>query len=683
MRQPIHKLELLSPAREAAIGREAILHGADAVYIGGPSFGARHNAGNSLSDIAALSDFAHRYGAKIFVTLNTILHDNELEPARRLIHRLYDAGVDALIVQDMGILQMDIPPIDLHASTQCDIRSVEKARFLSQAGFSQIVLARELSLPQIAAIRDSIDANIEFFIHGALCVAYSGQCYISHAQTGRSANRGDCSQACRLPYTLKDEQGRVVAYEKHLLSLKDNDQSDNLTALIDAGVRSFKIEGRYKDMSYVKNITAYYRQRLDVILDQRPELCRASLGRTRHFFTPSPDKTFHRGSTDYFVRERQIDIGAFESPKFIGVPIGEVTAVTAGYLDVSVREALHNGDGLNVQVKRDIVGLRANTVEAQGKGRYRIWPNEMPPTLATLRLPHPLNRNLDHDWQQALLKSSSERRIGLRLCLSGSAQQLQLTLTSEDGVSVNQFLEGHFEPARQADRALQGLREGLSKLGQTLYQADEVEIALAEPYFIPNSQLNQLRREAIEQLDQARARQDNRLQRRAPIMPPPQYPQSHLTYLDNVYNRLAREFYHRHGVTLIDAAYEAHTEKGEVPVMITKHCLRFAFNLCPKQAKGIQGVKGRASPMQLVCQDELLTLKFDCKHCEMQVIGKIKPHVLKMALPGSVLGAITPDELLKTLPGKENIILKYPQNNRVVPFLFTLWREISPAKNAI
>lgn len=542
MRQPTNKLELLSPAREAAIGREAILHGADAVYIGGPSFGARHNAGNSLSDIAGLTSFAHRYGAKVFVTLNTILHDNELEPARRLIHQLYDAGVDALIVQDMGILQMDIPPIDLHASTQCDIRTVEKARFLSQVGFSQIVLARELSLTQIADIRDNIDANIEFFIHGALCVAYSGQCYISHAQTGRSANRGDCSQACRLPYTLKDEQGRVVAYEKHLLSLKDNDQSHNLAALIEAGVRSFKIEGRYKDMSYVKNITAYYRQQLDALLEQRPELSRASLGRTHHFFTPSPDKTFHRGNTDYFVRERQIDIGAFDSPKFIGVPIGELTAVAATHLDVAVNVELHNGDGLNVLVKREIVGLRANTVEARGAGRYRVWPNEMPAELAKLRLPHPLNRNLDHDWQQALLKTSSERRLALDLHLSGTAQQLQLTVTSEDGASATQSLAGPFEPARQAERAEQGLRDGLSKLGQTLYQARTVTIDLAQPYFVPNSQLNQLRREAIERLDALRAGQDNRPRRKPALTPPVLYPQTHLTYLDNVYNHWRASF---------------------------------------------------------------------------------------------------------------------------------------------
>ena len=266
MSLPKHHLELLAPARDASIAREAILHGADAVYIGGPSFGARHNAENSVADIAELVKFAHLFHARVFVTLNTILHDDELEAARTLIQQLYDIGVDALIVQDMGIMELDIPPIEIHASTQTDIRTLERAKFLDRAGFSQLVLARELNLQEIRAIYDEVDSTLEFFIHGALCVAFSGQCNISHAQTGRSANRGDCSQACRLPYTLKDDQGRVVAFEKHLLSMKDNNQSANLSALVDAGVRSFKIEGRYKDVSYVKNITAYYRQRLDGIL---------------------------------------------------------------------------------------------------------------------------------------------------------------------------------------------------------------------------------------------------------------------------------------------------------------------------------------------------------------------------------------------------------------------------------
>jgi len=653
MRLHSHHLELLSPARDTAIAREAILHGADAVYIGCPGFGARHNASNSLRDIAELVPFAHRYGAKIFVTLNTILHDDELEPAQALIHQLWQAGVDALIVQDMGVLELDIPPIELHASTQCDIRSVEKAKFLSDVGFSQIVLARELNLDQIKAIHDNVDATIEFFIHGALCVAYSGQCNISHAQTGRSANRGDCSQACRLPYTLKDDQGRVVAYEKHLLSMKDNDQSANLAALVDAGVRSFKIEGRYKDMSYVKNITAYYRQLLDEVMTQRGDLARASAGVTEHFFVPSPDKTFHRGSTDYFVNARKIDIGAFDSPKFIGLPVGEVMKVTKEYLDVDVREPLSNGDGLNVLVKRDVVGFRANTVENLAGNRYRVWPNEMPEALKTLRAHHPLNRNLDHNWQQALLKTSSERRVAVDIELGGWQEQLILTMTSEEGVSVTRTLDGEFNEANNPEKAYNSLRDGVTKLGQTLYYARAVTINLPGALFVPNSLLNQLRRETSDALDEARLAAYQRGTRKAVSVPAPVYPDSHLSFLANVYNHKAREFYHRYGVQLIDAAFEAHQEKGDVPVMITKHCLRFAFNLCPKQAKG--SIKSwKATPMQLIHGDEVLTLKFDCRPCEMHVIGKIKNHILKMPLPGSgVVASISPEELLKTVPGRK------------------------------
>lgn len=652
MRLHPHHLELLSPARDTAIAREAILHGADAVYIGGPGFGARHNAGNSLRDIAELVPFAHRYGAKVFITLNTILHDDELEPAQSLIHDLYQAGVDALIVQDMGVLELDIPPIELHASTQCDIRSVEKAKFLSDVGFSQIVLARELNLEQIRAIHNATDATIEFFIHGALCVAYSGQCNISHAQTGRSANRGDCSQACRLPYTLKDDQGRVVAYEKHLLSMKDNDQTANLAALIDAGVRSFKIEGRYKDMSYVKNITAHYRQMLDAIIEDRGDLARASAGRTEHFFIPSTDKTFHRGSTDYFVNARKIDIGAFDSPKFIGLPVGEVLKVAKDHLDVEVTEPLANGDGLNVLVKREVVGFRVNVAEKTGENRYRVFPNEMPDALRTLRPHHALNRNLDHNWQQALLKTSSERRIGVDIELGGWQEQLVLTLTSEDGVSVTHTLDGQFDEANNAQKALESLKDGLAKLGQTRYYAQAITVNLPGALFVPNSLLNQLRRETVEMLEEARLANYQRGSRKPVATPAPIYPETHLSFLANVYNHKAREFYHRYGVQLIDAAFEAHEEKGDVPVMITKHCLRFAFNLCPKQAKG--NIKSwRATPMQLVHGDEVLTLKFDCRPCEMHVIGKIKHHILKMPLPGSVVASISADDLVKTLPKRK------------------------------
>ncbi|MFN9529463.1 MAG: peptidase U32 family protein [Pseudomonadaceae bacterium] len=664
MSLPKNHLELLSPARDVEIAREAILHGADAVYIGGPSFGARHNACNEVSDIARLVEFARHYHARVFTTINTILHDDELEPARALIHQLYDAGVDALIVQDMGVMELDIPPIELHASTQTDIRTLERAKFLDQAGFSQLVLARELNLQEIRQIADATDAAIEFFIHGALCVAFSGQCNISHAQTGRSANRGDCSQACRLPYTLKDEQGGVIAYEKHLLSMKDNNQSANLRALVEAGVRSFKIEGRYKDVAYVKNITAHYRRELDAILEDRPDLARASSGRTAHFFVPDPDKTFHRGSTDYFVTERKVDIGAFDSPTFTGLPVGHVEKVNKRDLIAVTHEPLSNGDGLNVLVKREVVGFRANIAELKGefeedgekRYRYRVEPNEMPEGLFRLRPNHPLSRNLDHNWQQALQRTSAERRIGVSWKAVLREDALKLTATSEEGISVDVALPGPFGVANKPEQALDGLRDLLTQLGTTIYHAQSVTLDAPQAFFVPNSQLKALRRDAIEALTAARVAAHPRGSRKAETDPAPVYPESHLSFLYNVYNQKARDFYHRHGVQLIDAAYEAHEETGEVPVMITKHCLRFSFNLCPKQAKGVTGVRTKVAPMQLVHGDEVLTLKFDCKPCEMHVIGKMKGHILDLPQPGSaatqVVGHISPDDLLKTIRQK-------------------------------
>jgi len=663
MSLPVHHLELLSPARDAMIAKEAILHGADAVYIGGPSFGARHNASNSLSDIAGLVEFAHLFHAKVFVTINTILHDDELEPAQQLICQLYEAGVDAVIVQDLGVMEMDLPPIELHASTQTDIRTLEKAKFLSQVGFSQLVLARELNLQEIREISQNVDAAIEFFIHGALCVAFSGQCNISHAQTGRSANRGDCSQACRLPYTLKDDQGRVVAYDKHLLSMKDNNQSANLRDLVDAGVRSFKIEGRYKDMTYVKNITAYYRQQLDEILLQRPELARSSSGFTEHFFAPDPDKTFHRGSTDYFVTDRKIDIGAFDSPKFIGLPVGEILGIGKNDISVQTTEALANGDGLNVLYKREVVGFRANTVQqvceyeqdGQVIRQYRVVPNDMRAELKELRPPYPLNRNMDHNWQQALQKKSAERRVLVDWQLQLDEQQLTLTATSEEGVSVTVQQAGPFTVASDAQQALAQSKDTLSKLGTTIYHAQNIHVQAEQAWFVPNSQLKALRRDAIAALTAARVAAHPKGFRKPVSDPPPVYPESHLTFLANVYNEKARAFYHRFGVQLIDAAYEAHEEAGEVPVMITKHCLRFSFNLCPKQAKGVTGVRTKVSDMQLIHGDEVLTLKFDCKPCEMHIIGKMKSHILNMPQPGSaqasagIVGYITPEDLLKTI----------------------------------
>ena len=640
-----HQLELLAPARNLEIGIEAINHGADAVYIGGPSFGARSTADNSVQDIAKLVQHAHRFHSRIFVTLNTILRDDELEGARKLAWQLYDAGVDALIVQDMGLLEIDLPPIQLHASTQTDIRTPEKARFLQDAGLSQIVLARELTLKQIAAIRAATDperCNIEFFVHGALCVAYSGQCFISHAHTGRSANRGDCSQACRLPYEVKDAQGRIIAHDKHVLSMKDNNQSENLAALIDAGVRSFKIEGRYKDMGYVKNITAHYRVLLDEILEQRPELARASSGECTFFFQPDPDQNFNREFTDYFVQGRKEDIGAFDSPKNPGQAIGWVSKVNTDSVDLELSDPsleLANGDGLcYYDLQKELVGLQTNRVEKLGKGTdggrvWRIFPKDPMAGFKDLRKGVEINRNRSMDWVRALEKKSAERRIGTWIRLEETDEGLKLSLTDEDGhcgeASASLALQAAKDPA-QADARL---REQLERLGDTIFSPIDVTLELSGPRFVPASLLNALRRDAVAQLEQARKQSLRRLPRAQPVEPPTPYPEDHLSYLANVYNHKARDFYARHGVRVIAAAYESQEEEGEVSLMITKHCVRYSLSLCPKQAKGVTGVQGqvKAEPLQLINGKEKLTLRFDCKPCEMHVVGKIKRSVLNQA----------------------------------------------------
>ena len=633
-----HQLELLSPARTADIGIEAIQHGADAVYIGGPSFGARSTADNSVQDIARLVQHAHRFHSRIFVTLNTILRDDELEPARKLAWQLYDAGVDALIIQDMGLLEIDLPPIQLHASTQTDIRTPEKARFLQDAGLSQIVLARELTLPQIAAIRDAVDLDrtiLEFFVHGALCVAYSGQCYISHAHTGRSANRGDCSQACRLPYEVKDSAGRIVAHDKHVLSMKDNNQSDNLRALIDAGCRSFKIEGRYKDMAYVKNITAHYRRLFDEILNERPELAPASHGKATFSFTPDPEQNFNREFTDYFVQGRKEDIGAFNTPKNPGQPIGWVHKVAPDHLEISTDDpaaVIHNGDGLcYYDLQKELVGLQINRAEPAGQqGHWKLWPKDPMGGFKDLRKGVQVNRNRDMSWVRTLEKKSAERRMGVWMKLSETPDGLQLSLTDEAGFASSAQLATEWQAPKDTVSAAAKLEQQLAKLGDTVFEPLQVQLDLPRPWFVPPSQLNALRREAVAALEAARAVGLERLPRAKPVEPPAPYPEDTLSYLANVFNDKARQFYAKHGVKVIAAAYEAHEEEGEVSLMITKHCVRFSLSLCPKQAKGVTGVQGtiRAEPLQLINGKEKLTLRFDCKPCEMHVVGKIKRSVL-------------------------------------------------------
>ncbi|MBS1199310.1 MAG: peptidase [Proteobacteria bacterium] len=606
-------LELLSPARNLDCGIEAVNHGADAVYIGATKFSARRAAGNSVAEIGKLAEYAHRFNARVYVALNTLIKDDELEDARQMAWQLFEAGADALIIQDMGFLELDLPPIALHASTQTDNRNPEKVRFLEAAGFSQIVLARELNLDQIRAIAaQTKSATLEFFIHGALCVSYSGQCYLSHAMTGRSANRGECAQPCRLPYTLSDGAGHIIARDQHLLSPKDNNQSANLHELADAGIRSFKIEGRLKDMGYIKNITAHYRRLMDQMLEDSPHYRRASAGRCTFLFEPQPEKSFNRGHTDYFLHGRQRDIGAFLTPKFAGEEIGTVTRLGTTDFDIESAVALKNGDGLSYfNAAGELNGLRVNRIEGR-----QIIPAE---AAKDLQVGTVLYRNHDQEFSRLLEKKSAERRIAVHLVLSETSEGFCLSATDEEGISASATLTLDKQSAQNPGQVADKLRENLGKLGNTHFVAENIALQLTGDWFIPASVQNALRRQVIEALQSARQNAYQRPARLATEIPALPYPQSELDYSGNVLNQKAREFYTRHGVSKIAAAYECNQENGEVALISAKHCLRYSFNLCPRESKGII-----PEPLFLTRGKDQLTLRFDCQRCEMRVEGKLK-----------------------------------------------------------
>jgi putative protease len=607
-----NRLELLAPAKNLAYGIEAINHGADAVYMGGPAFSARSAAGNSLEDIEALARHAHRFGAQVFVAFNTLLHDHELEQAWRLTHQIYEAGADALIVQDMGLLALDLPPIALHASTQTDNRTPEKVKFLQDVGFSQVVLARELSLAQIREISAATNVQLEFFIHGALCVSYSGQCNISHARTGRSANRGECAQLCRLPCSLQKPDGEVLVADSHLLSLKDMDQTDNLEALIEAGIRSFKIEGRLKGLDYVKNVTAWYRQKLDAILDSRSDLVASSAGRCSFSFTPDPKKSFNRGSTDYFLHGRQPGIDSTKSPKYVGEPLGRVTRVTKDGIEIDGKlVSLNNGDGLGFfKPNNELVGMRLNKVE----GKQLLLSERMP----GLKVGTEIYRNHDQAFSKMLEKTSADRRIRVDMVLAECDEGLRLTLTDEQGISAAVALPCDKQPADNPERALQQARDQLGKLGNTLFVARKIELAFTHPLFVAASMLNGLRRDAIAALEAARLASYQRPERRIALRDV-HYPQHRLSYLGNVLNSAAEQFFREHGVERIAPAYEANKEEREVVLMITKHCIRYSQNLCPNEVPGL-----KAEPLELKMGKDTFRLRFDCHRCEMHVMGSLK-----------------------------------------------------------
>ncbi|MDR2806335.1 MAG: U32 family peptidase [Dysgonamonadaceae bacterium] len=604
----VRKIELLAPAKNLETGIEALRHGADAVYIGAPKFSARAAAGNSIEDIRRLVEEAHIFHAKVYVALNTILTNDELPEAERLIYDIYFAGADALIIQDMGILNLPLPPIAIHASTQTDNRSVEKVRFLEQAGFSQVVLARELSLDEIRDVADHTHVRLEAFIHGALCASFSGQCYISQAVSGRSANRGECAQYCRLPYTLSDGRAKTIATNKHLLSLKDLNQSAHLEALLDAGVTSLKIEGRLKDLSYVKNITAWYRKQLDRIFERRPEYRAASSGETVPFFIPNPEKTFNRGFTDYFLNGRKPGIASPDTPKSLGEPAGRVKDiqdryfVLAGENHTTGQKAIHNGDGLCFLTPKGLIGFRVNRAEGR-----KIFPTDMP----RLDKEVLLFRNYDHEFEKVLSKKSAERKIRIEWALEENNFGFSLTAIDEDDYSATVTAEWKKELSVKEPTA--NIREQLSKLGNTPFTMTRLSIRLSSQWFIPSSVLSELRRKGVEALLQVR--QIGFLRPVAVIRPTNHpYPAIELSYLGNVANESARQFYRQHGVTAIAPAFEMEPPKN-VPLMFTKHCLKYMFGHCPKQNPALPC----SEPWILSAGNRRFALHFDCRNCQMLV----------------------------------------------------------------
>ena len=594
----MRKLELLAPAKNLACGIAAVDHGADAVYIGAVRFGARVAAGNSVDDIRQLCDYAHQFGVKVYVTVNTIIYDNELEATRQLIEQLYEARVDAILVQDMGLLKMQLPPIALHASTQTDNRTIEKVKWLRSLGFRRIVLARELSVDEITAIHQQVpDVELEVFVHGALCVSYSGQCYASQCLFGRSANRGACAQICRMKFDLLDADGNELEHQRYLLSLKDLNQYAHLEELIQAGACSFKIEGRLKDITYVKNVVAAYSQKLDAIIAKHPqEYCRASQGHCTYSFTPNLKKTFNRGFTTYFLHGRQPDIFSPDTPKAMGEYVGTVKELRRDSFNVAGTAAFANGDGLCF-INRDgeLEGFRVNRAEGN-----RLFPQQMP---KNLRPGLALYRNNDMEFERQLARQSSVRKIPMTFSLK----------ETEDGFSLS-ALDVTVDVACEHQIAEKSPRENiyrqLSKLGGTPYECSSVELADDFNWFIPSSLLADMRRQWVEKINSIKSnpsiiRVNANIDSHA-VAPLYDYP-----YLYNISNQQAQQFYGVKSLT----AYELKPANG--PLMQCRHCLRYALGYCVKNG----GCKPQwKEPLSLRLGDgRTFRLEFDCKHCQMNV----------------------------------------------------------------
>ena len=587
-------LELLAPAKNLESGMAAIDHGADAVYIGAQRFGARAAAGNSVDDIRQLCLYAHRFAAKVFVTVNTIIYDDELTATEQLIQQLYEAGVDAILVQDMGLLRMQLPPIALHASTQTDNRTADKVRWLRSQGFRRVVLARELSVDEIAAIHHAVpDISLEVFVHGALCVSYSGICYASQHCFQRSANRGACAQFCRMKFDLLDADGRELEHQRHLLSLKDMNQSRHLQELIEAGATSFKIEGRLKDVAYVKNVTAAYSEALNAIIRQHPDkYCRASRGHCTYTFQPDLQKTFNRGYTNYFLHGRQSDIFSPDTPKAMGEYVGKVKELRRDSFNVAGTATFANGDGLCFFNDEGLLqGFRVNRAEGN-----RLYPQQMP---VSLRPGVALYRNSDQQFSRILSRPSAQRRIPIQLQLAVIPDGF--SLSAEDvTVTVPCAHQQAAKPQRE------NIIRQLSKLGGTAYECSGVDLPDDFIFFIPSSLLSDLRRQLVDALSGSSSISTISRNSRTSSSASPSGP-----FDPNISNHLAQQFYDADRLT----AYELRPD--DRPLMQCRHCLRYSLGCCVKH--GGQKPTWREPLMLRLGDGRLFSLEFDCKHCQMNV----------------------------------------------------------------
>jgi collagenase-like PrtC family protease len=602
-------IELLAPARDGPTARAAIQCGADAVYLGAPRFSAREAAGNAIAAIEEVTAFAHQYHARVYVALNTLLYDEELPAAEKMIHQLHEAKVDGLIIQDVGLLELDLPPLPLTASTQMHNATAEKVKFWEDIGFARVILARELTLDEIREIRRRTRIELECFIHGALCVGASGQCYLSYALGGRSGNRGQCAQPCRRRYSLEDTQGNTVVRDRHLLCLKDLNLSDHLEELIDAGVCSFKIEGRLKDIPYVANTVAFYRGKLDALLP-RKGLRRSSSGSVRLGFPPNPAKTFQRGFTDYGLTGRAATLASLDTPKSVGEYVGTVARIEESSFVLDRTHDLHNADGICFfDRQRNLAGTVVNGVDGR-----RVYPQKM----QGIRAGQEIYRNFDHAFSRRLAHRPAERRIRLAMLLEDTPDGLVLSGSDEDGNRAHVEIAGPKQPAREKEAAQQRTAAQLTRLGNTIFECSDVQWRTQEVYFLPVSRLNAAKRQLVERLLEARQAQRPRTAggvRRNSVP----YPEKHLTYTGNVLNAQARAFYRRHGVETIAPAAESGLDLSGRMVMTTKYCLRRELGLCAERHR-----VPAADPMILVDEDgRRFELRFRCGPCGMEIfLGK-------------------------------------------------------------